>query len=389
MKEMKALAICHKGFEDVAAKEVKELIKADSTIKDSAIIFNIKKLEDLCLLTYRAQSLQKVLFFFHEVQINQNLDFTIKKIKEKIDKIDFKDWFDEKTSFKVKCARFGEHDYQTLDIEEKVGELIINKIKDKLRFAPAVVMDQPQLIFYVYINGKTAYLGIDFAGKDLSKREYKIFTSQTDIKGTLAFSLLKLADYNKNKVLLDPFSGSGTIPIEAALYSSNLSSWFYNKHFAFEKLKPMKRTDFEKFFKKLDSKIKKAQIELYCFDASNHNVTSSRKNAKIAGIDKLMRFSRADIEWLDTKLDKEKIDLIVTKIPCESKNIDQKIIEKLYNEFFYQAEFILKKSGRIFALVIKKDLLLEMAKKKKFKKIKERTIWSGEQEYFVVEMKKA
>ncbi|MFH1506160.1 MAG: THUMP domain-containing protein, partial [archaeon] len=104
MKDMKALAICHKGFEDVAAKEVKELIKANSTINDSAIIFPLKKLEDLCLLTYKTQSLIKTLYFFHEVQVSNKLDPSIKKIKEKINEIDFKPWFDKETKFKVKCA---------------------------------------------------------------------------------------------------------------------------------------------------------------------------------------------------------------------------------------------------------------------------------------------
>ncbi|MFH1505946.1 MAG: THUMP domain-containing protein [archaeon] len=385
---MKALAICHKGFEDMAKKEVKELIKADSTIKDTAIIFSIKKLEDLCLLTYKAQTLIKTMFFFHEVQVSNKLEPSIKKIKEKLAKIDFKEWFDKKTSFKVKCARFGKHDYLALDIEQGIGELIIKEIEKKMKFAPSVVMDKPDLIFYVYIKDKTAYLGIDFAGKDLSKREYKLFTSQSDIKGTLAFSLLKLADYKKNKTLLDPFVGSGIIPIEAALYASQKSVRFYSKHFAFEKLKPLKKKNFETLFKKIDSKMKNDKLPIYCYDSSNHNVTSSRKNSKIAGVDKQLNFSRADIEWLDTKLDKENIDLIVTKVPCDSKQKNKKDIEKLYQELFYQAEFILKKTGRIFALCIKKDSLLEIAKKKKFKKVSEREVWAGAQSYFVIEFKK-
>ncbi len=68
---MKALAITSKGIEDISADEIKELINAKTEIKDSCIIFEPKKLEDLALLCYKAQSVDKILFLFNHFNFNE------------------------------------------------------------------------------------------------------------------------------------------------------------------------------------------------------------------------------------------------------------------------------------------------------------------------------
>ena len=84
---MKGIAICSKGIEDITALEIKELINSKASIKNSCVTFNIKKLEDLCLLCYKAQSVDKILFLFDNFKF-KNID----AIKEKIDKINLKKW---------------------------------------------------------------------------------------------------------------------------------------------------------------------------------------------------------------------------------------------------------------------------------------------------------
>jgi len=375
---MKGLAICSKGIEDIAALELKELIKAKAQIEDSCVIFNIKKLEELCLLCYKAQSVEKILFLFDHFEL-KDLNKTIKKIK-------FDKWLDKDTTFRVTCKKIDNENISSEEIAANIGALIIENIKKNKKYKQKVELDNPDITFLIFINNDKAYFGIDFSGRDLQKREYKLFAHPASLRSTLAYSLLRIADLKLREVLLDPFCHSGEIPIEAALFMANFPVNYYSKEkFAFLKFKSFKKFDFDKFFQNIDKEIVKTKKPLInCFDAKIMNINAAKKNAKIAGVNKSINFSRMDVEWLDTKLDKESVDKIVTHLPELTRNADIKDIEKLYEEFFYQAEFILKKNGKIVMIARNTDLLKKTAEKHKFKVEKEREVYSGKQGFKIV-----
>src|SRR3989338_783872 len=97
---MDGLAICSKGTEDIASLEVKELIGSKSEIKDSCIIFSIKKLEDLCLLCYKSQSVEKVLLLLDSFEFGSDFNEKMSKV---ISKLKFDEWLDKSNSFRVTC----------------------------------------------------------------------------------------------------------------------------------------------------------------------------------------------------------------------------------------------------------------------------------------------
>lgn len=361
---MKGIVITHKGIEDISAKEIKELINSKSEIKDSVCIFNIKKLEDLCLLCYKGQSFIKILYLIDSFKF-KDFDDLIKKIGNKniINEID--KWTKNKT-FKLDCKRVGEHSFSSQDIRTKVGKLIDEKTKGTADF------ENPDLIVYIYVYNNDCYIGIDFAGFDLSKRDYKIFLSPRSLKGTIAYSLIRIADYKTNEILLDPFCADGIIAIEAALFASNFPVNYYRKD-KFQFLKILKYD-----FDKIDNKIKLDKAKIIAYDSLLRNVNAAKKNAKIAGIQKQIKFARADIGWLDTKIDKESIDKIITNPPVITK-INEKQMIKLYNEFFYQCNFILKKKGKIILITKNKKEIKEIAEKNNFKIEKSITVEAGKE----------
>ncbi|HHI04174.1 MAG TPA: hypothetical protein ENL45_01365, partial [Candidatus Woesearchaeota archaeon] len=216
---MKAIAITHKGIEDIAALEVKEIIKVSAETKETVVLFEPKKMIDLCTLAYKAQSIIKVIYLFDEFKIQTSFNETLKTIEKRIRKINFNEWLDKNKSFKVLCRHLTNDNFSSQDIEKETGAFIIDNIKERKKYKQKVDLENPDLIFYVYIFNERCYLGIDFCGFDLSKRDYKVFSSASDIKGTIAYSLLRIAGYKKEKKLLDPFCSSGIIPIEAALYN--------------------------------------------------------------------------------------------------------------------------------------------------------------------------
>lgn len=375
---MKAIAITHKGIEDIAALEVKEIIKVSAETKETVVLFEPKKMIDLCTLAYKAQSIIKVIYLFDEFKIQTSFNETLKTIEKRIRKINFNEWLDKNKSFKVLCRHLTNDNFSSQDIEKETGAFIIDNIKERKKYKQKVDLENPDLIFYVYIFNERCYLGIDFCGFDLSKRDYKVFSSASDIKGTIAYSLLRIAGYKKEKKLLDPFCSSGIIPIEAALYNKGSVNYYRKDDFAFLKLKPFKKQNFEQFFTRLNKKEDKNKPLIFASDQQLYHIRSAKKNAKIAAINKDIEFSRADLEWLDTRFDKNEIDLIVTK-PMFSK-YDLKRTKKTYDEFFYAAKYILSEKGKIILISRGMGLIKESAEKHGFKVTNERIVWQGQQE---------
>ncbi len=379
---MKAIAITHKGIEDIAALEIKELIKVNSKVNETVVLFEPKKIIDLCTLAYKAQSIIKVICLFDEFKIQADFNEILNTIKKRIKKISFDKWLDKDKSFKVLCKHLTNDSFSSQDIEKETGAFIIESIKQKKRYDQKVDLENPDLIFYVYIFNERCYLGIDFCGFDLSKRDYKVFSSASDIKGTIAYSLLRIAGYKKEKKLLDPFCSSGIIPIEAALYNKGTLNYYRKDDFAFLKLKPFEKQNFEQFFTRLNKKEDKNKPFIAASDQQLYHIRSAKKNAKIAAINKDIEFSRADLEWLDTRFDKNEIDLIVTK-PMFSK-YDLKRTKKTYDEFFYATKYILSDKGKIVLISRTIDLLKESAEKNGFKITDERIVWQGQQKLEII-----
>jgi len=293
---MKGFVVANKGLEDVSLREIQELIKTRGTIRGGVVEFSPSKMLDICKLCYSGQSFKKVMLLFDGFATSEDIGSTLKNIDEVLKKVDLSEWLTKDSSFKVECSREGNHDFSSNDLESECGGLILDKVKAK------VALTNPDITFYIYINNKQGYLGIDFAGFDMSKRDYKIFVHPTSIKGNIAYALVRLSGYKPGETLLDPFCGAGTMPIEAALYTTRFPINYFSKDkFVFSKLLPFEKQDFGKYFEKIDKKIIIKKTNITGYDHMLRNVKAGQKNAKIAGINKQLTFSKIAIEWLDTK----------------------------------------------------------------------------------------
>lgn len=382
---MEGLLITHKGMEDIAALEVKELIGKSSKIFDSCIVFDIAHYEDLFKLCYMAQSAIGIYYLFRKFEFDDILNDSSKNIQD----INFSEWLGPDTQFRVKCIKSEDIDggMPTPEIEEKLGGIIIDSINKRHGYKQKVNLNSPEIIISFYLSGKRCYIGIDFAGFDLSKRPYKLFTDPSAVKGTIGYALVRLSGYNKNETLLDCFSGSGIVPIEAALFASKFPiNFYYKEKFIFLKFRRFKGFNFNKLFKKIDDGILDSKLKIHSIDLSMKYVSYAKKNSKIAGIDKKISFSRADLEWLDTKFDKGKISKIVTKLPSSQKNAANNA-GNIYKSFFYQAEFVLNDDGKI-ALIGDREMVEKYSGLYKFKISAQRSIFSGKKEYGIFVLSK-
>ncbi|MBS3100848.1 methyltransferase [Candidatus Woesearchaeota archaeon] len=371
---MKGLAITSKGVEEAASVEIKELISAHCRIESGCVAFDFKNLRDLCLLCYKCQSADRVLYLIGTFEFENFFE----EFKTFIEKTGFDEWVDKSKKFKVECIREGKHDFNSVNVEGKAAGLIQNKFKNK-KFD----IKSYDILFLVYIVNDKCYFGVDFAGFEMNKRAYKIFLHSNSLRGTIAYALVKESGFVKDDVALDPFSRDGVVAIEAAFYAAGFPVNYYKKDkFAFLKLKI--GVDFEKFFEGVDKSIKKPKAEIYSYDHLFKYVDYSRKNAKIAGVDKHINFSRVELEWLDIKFKKESVDRIITNPPT-SKNAN---LEKVYGEFFYQCDYILKNNGTVAIVSRIPDFVKKHAEKRDFAVHREKEVWSGEQLLKIMVFKK-
>src|SRR3989338_2763717 len=165
---MKGLAITSKGIEDTAANEIKELIGAKCHAQEACIVFDFEKFEELCLLCYKSQSVDRIIYLIDNFEFKSfNDDF-----EKFLGKLNLSEWAKKYNGFKVECIRTGEHDFKSVDAETQFAKHALGKYKsEKIKFN----MKEYEIIYFIYIINNRCYFGIDFCGFELNKRVYKIF----------------------------------------------------------------------------------------------------------------------------------------------------------------------------------------------------------------------
>ncbi len=385
-KSYNALAVCFKGTEDTAVKELKFKYNDSISYKlaDYAVMFNADS-EDLARLSMFLQVPQRILRALATANASFSLDETEKSLAKAVADTSFS--FLKGKSFKVLCKRIGKHEFSSQDIAVKLGSIIVKK--EPLSKAS---MNNPDIYIYALVTDNKCYIGIDFSGFDLSKRSYKAFSHPDSLNCSIAAAIAYEAyfEYRKklkspaskksnNKgpgfLLLDPFCGSGTIAIEAAIMlSGKCPSYIRRNDFSFSKLTEI---SFDKLCKEAETRQfseSKTSFKIVGYDFILNYVKSARNNARLAGVDKLVEITKSDIEWLDTKLDNGSVDIIATHPPSLSRNKSAASLIKLYEELFYQAEYVLSETG-VIAICTTPDsaekALMAAVEKRRIRKIKE------------------
>lgn len=338
---MEIIVSCLRGIEDVCIKEINELIKKKACKSCGGRILVKCNEADLAKLSGFLRSGIRICELFSKLNFDSIDDISKESLK-----------FSKEleSPIAVRCSRFGNHEFHSSDVEKAVGKALFESgLKVNLR--------EPRTTFVVDIVNNECFLGV-LKASGLNKREYRIKATSQSVNATIGYALVRLSGWKKGKTLLDPFSKDGTIAIEAASFEYKL---------------PLK------YEKSMESK---NQL-IFCFDPMLNNVNNSETNAKLAGVNKAIKFSRYDIEWLDTRFGKNEIDYIIGILPHYSAE-RKKDMDKLYTGLFYQAEFILSKTGKM-ALLSQSGIKSFIGK---FKVVSERKVISGDLEYNLILLKK-
>ncbi len=236
-----------------------------------------------------------------------------------------------KGSFKVDCSREGEHNFNSQEIREKVGEIIYQK-------GNKVDLSNPENIFYVDIINDYCFFGKNPV--NFGKRGYRLRSSKDSLNATAAFALLKIAKFKKNQILLDPFCSDGIILIEAGLLGGK---------------------------------------KLYGFGQDIKNASINSKIAKVK-----INLYKEDLNFLDTLFKKNSVDLIISKPLFPSKTKSVNFVDKIIRELFHQADYILKEKGKMILLTPKTELIEKYSKIYNFNIKEELKVKVGNLEYKIL-----
>src|SRR3989338_4258066 len=145
---MKGFLLTHKGMENIASLEVKELIGKESEKMEGCINFDIISYEDLFKLCYLSQSASGIFLLLKKFEYSDLSADLEKNIKS----IDFSEWLGPETAFRVKCKKEGEEESPTPEIERRLGEIIINTIQEKSGYKQKVDLENPEIAICVYLS---------------------------------------------------------------------------------------------------------------------------------------------------------------------------------------------------------------------------------------------
>jgi len=387
---MKFAIITEKGIEETTQLEIKELLNIKSIKKESIVEFELdidkKSMKKLAKFMIISQSSKKLLSVISTFEFKDYEDL-LNKINKNIDSDEMKYWIEKKDlSFHVRAGHYNT-ELNSRDLEPEIGSLIIEKYPEL-----KVLMKNSDLKFIIYIAGNYTVFGVDLTLEDLSKRDYKLINSGKSIKATVGYHMIRKLNYQKGEILVDPNSKTAELSIEAALFISKMQN-YYKSSFKSKKLKLFKDIDFNKIQEEIKNNAKKELSKIknkniYAYSSLLKDVISGKNNAKVAGVLDIIEFSRVDMDWLDTKFDKNSVDKIITVLPSHSKHIKIKDVNKIYKEFNYQSEYILKPNGRIGILIQKPDDFINTINHKLFNEVSRDNIIIGELELYYLILEK-
>lgn len=170
-------------------------------------------------------------------------------------------------------------------------------------------------------------LMIDTSGMPLHKRGYREKSNLAPLRETIAASMVMLSYWKFEEPLLDPFCGSGTIPIEAAMFKRNIAPGF-NRSFAFESFRQTDISEFEKIKDEAVEEIHKdVQLEIYARDIDKLALNLTEENARKAGVSQFIKISRGDARKIITD---KPCGSIITNPPYGERLSDKEECKKLY-----------------------------------------------------------
>lgn len=322
MKKMELTAPCHFGLEAVLKREIEDLGYEITEVADGRVTF-LGDGEALCRANICLRTAERILVkvgSFHAETFEELFQGTRAISWEEYIPKDGKFWVAKAASVKSKL-------FSPSDIQSVMKKAMVERLKEAYHISwfPEEGASFPMRVF---LMRDQVTVGLDTTGESLHKRGYRKLVAQAPIAENLAAALIMLTPWRKDRILVDPFCGSGTFPIEAAMMAANMAPGMKRGfiaegwgHVASGTLWKDAREEAEEL---VDLSVKP---DIQGYDIDDHMVSIARENAKKAGVAQLIHFQRRELQELSHP---KKYGFIITNPPYGERLHDKEQMPALY-----------------------------------------------------------
>ena len=322
MRKYELIAPCHFGLEAVLKKEIYDLGYDTTEVTDGRITFEGDE-EALVRANINLRTAERVMIkigSFHAETFEELFQGTKRLPWEEYIPADGKFWVTKASSIKSKL-------FSPSDIQSIMKKAMVERMKEKYH---KEWFDETGESFpiRVFLLKDEVTVALDTTGDSLHKRGYRKLTAKAPIAENLAAALIMLTPWKGDRVLVDPFCGSGTFPIEAALMAANIAPGM-NRKFQAMNWKHLvdKNLWKEAVDEAKDNMDLSIETDIQGFDLDPDMVRISRENAKLAGVDKLIHFQTRGVEALSHP---KKYGFIITNPPYGERLEEKANLPALY-----------------------------------------------------------
>lgn len=322
MRTFELIAPCHFGLEAVLKKEIQELGYEISRVEDGKVTF-IGDPEAVCRANIFLRTAERVLLKMGEFRA-----FSFEELFERTKELpweafipeDGKFWVTKATSVKSKL-------FSTSDIQSIMKKAMVVRMQEHYGRS---LFEETGASFPVRVTllKDVVTVCLDTTGESLHRRGYRKRTSKAPITETLAAALLMLTPWHADRILVDPFCGSGTFPIEAAMMAANMAPGMNRTFTAMEWKKLIPENEWEAVRQEARELVNlDISVDIQGYDKDPEIVRSARENAKEAGVDRLIHFQARPAEDLSHP---KKYGFLIMNPPYGERLEDKEALPELY-----------------------------------------------------------
>lgn len=323
-KTFELIAPCHFGMEAVLKREITDLSYDIASVEDGRVTF-IGDDEAICRANVFLRTAERVLLkvgSFHAESFEELFQGTKAICWEDFIPQDGKFWVAKASSIKSKL-------FSPSDIQSIMKKAMVERLKGAhgVEWFPETGSSYPLRVF---LHKDEVTVGIDTTGDSLHKRGYRTLTSKAPITETLAAALIMLTPWNKDRILVDPFCGSGTFVIEAAMMAANMAPGM-NRSFLSEDWKNLipRKCWYETMDEANDLLDSDVKVDIQGYDIDGEIIKAARANAESAGVDHMIHFQQRPLTALSHP---KKYGFIITNPPYGERIEEKKNLPELYRQ---------------------------------------------------------
>ena len=322
MRKFELIAPCHFGMEAVLKNEIIDLGYDITEVADGRITFWGDE-EALCRANIFLRTAERILIKIGRVHAE-----TYEELFQGTKALPWEDYIPRDGKFWVaKAASVKSKLFSPSDIQRIMKKAMVENLKEVYGISQ-FPEDGESFPVRVFLMKDEVTVGLDSTGDSLHKRGYRKLTAKAPIAENLAASLIMLTPWRGDRILVDPFCGSGTFPIEAAMMAANMAPGM-NRSFTAENWGHIikKRNWYDALDEANEMVDLTVQPDIQGYDLDERMVAIARENAKLAGVDKLIHFQRRDVKDLSHP---KKYGFIITNPPYGERLEDKADLPALY-----------------------------------------------------------